>query len=80
MPSVASVLEELLLLGPVVPMLRFGEGGHLTHGQALGGFTSYCSRPLPTPAALSSCLHCAHLLLCLAQLQCSVQRSHAQWE
>lgn len=27
MPSVASVLEELLLLGPVVPMLRFGEGG-----------------------------------------------------
>lgn len=26
-PSVASVLEELLLLGPVVPMLRFGGGG-----------------------------------------------------
>lgn len=59
-PSVASLLEVLLLLGQVVPTLGFmgraSDKGSLTRGQVLGSFTSYSSHPLPKPTALS-CLY-----------------------
>lgn len=61
-PSVASLLEELLLLGQVVPtpcfMGRASDKGSLMCGQVLGSFTSYSSHPLPKPTAFS-CLYLA---------------------
>lgn len=59
-PSVAFLLQELLLLGPVGPTLCFkgraSDLGSLTRGQVLGSFTSYPSHSCPKPTALS-CLH-----------------------
>lgn len=55
------LLEELLLLGQVVPTLCFmgraSDKGSLTRGQVLGSFTSYSSHPLPKPTALSCLYH-----------------------
>lgn len=78
-PSVASVLEELLLLGSVVLTLCFkgkaSDVGSLIRGQALGGFSSPSSdssHPLPKLTTLS-CLQYAHLLRwhCFVLVSCS---------
>lgn len=74
-PSVASLLEELLLLGQVVPTLCFmgraSDKGSLTRGQVLGSFTSYSSHPLPNPQPSPACAISSDAkgLLCPEQLR-----------
>lgn len=61
-----SLLEELLLLGQVVPTLCFmgraSDKGSLMCGQVLGSFTSYSSHPSPNPQPSPACTIPCYLL------------------